>query len=417
MYSVYIHVPFCMRRCGYCDFNTYTSPDLGGGASRGNYANLAVREMVLARQWQESQGIEEPAASTIFFGGGTPTILAAHDLIRMVDAVRAVWGIEPEAEITTEANPDTVDQAYLAELKAGGFTRVSFGMQSAVPSVLATLDRTHAPANVESGVKAAQALGLETSVDLIYGTPGESMQDWDKSLRTAIDLGTGHISAYALTVEPRTRMGRQISRGIIVAPDDDDQAAKYRAADQAFNQAGLDWYEVSNWAKPGHESRHNLGYWHNVDWGGIGPGAHSHYRRGGAGAAIETSGLRAWDIAHPRKWAEAMAEGRLPWQGSESLGWKERMEETIILGLRIRDGLDLARLDRLADAGVEGPEGPEGLAGPEGRRRATVTDLVSSLSQEGLAVYDPQADALTATLEGRMLNDLLIERFFEAYGL
>lgn len=417
MYSVYIHVPFCIRRCGYCDFNTYTSPDLGGGASRGNYANLAVREMVLARQWQESQGIEEPAASTIFFGGGTPTILAAHDLIRMVDAVRAVWGIEPEAEITTEANPDTVDHAYLAELKAGGFTRVSFGMQSAVPSVLATLDRTHTPANVESGVKAAQALGLETSVDLIYGTPGESIQDWDKSLRAAIDLGTGHISAYALTVESHTRMGRQISRGIIAAPDDDDQAAKYRAADQAFTQAGLDWYEVSNWARPGHESRHNLGYWHNVDWVGIGPGAHSHYRRGKASAAAEASGLRAWDIAHPRKWAEVMAEGRLPWQGSESLGWKEKMEEAIMLGLRIRDGLDLARLDRLADAGVEGPEGPEGLAGPEGRRRAKVTDLVSSLSQEGLAVYDPQADALTATLEGRMLNDLLIERFFEAYGL
>lgn len=414
MYSVYIHVPFCIRRCGYCDFNTYTSPDLGGGASRGNYANLAVKEMVLLKQWQESQGIEEPAASTVFFGGGTPTILPARDLTRMVDAVRAVWGIEPEAEITTEANPDTVDHAYLAKLMAGGFNRISFGMQSAVPSVLATLDRTHTPANVESGVKAAQALGLETSVDLIYGTPGESMQDWDKSLRTAIDLGTGHISAYALTVEPHTRMGRQISRGIIAAPDDDDQAAKYRAADQAFNQAGLYWYEVSNWARPGHESRHNLGYWHNVDWAGIGPGAHSHYRRGGADTAAGASGLRAWDIAHPRKWTEAMEEGRLPWQDSESLGWKERMEEAIMLGLRIRDGLDLAKLDRLADAG---PEGSEGSAGPEDQRRAKVTDLVSSLSQEGLAVYDPQADALTATLEGRLLNDLLIERFFEAYGL
>ena len=253
MYSVYIHVPFCMKRCGYCDFNTYTAHDLGGGASRENYANLAVREMALVRQWQESQGICEPPAATVFFGGGTPTILPAHDLVRMLHAVRDIWGLEPDAEVTAEANPDTVDDRYIAELKDGGFTRISFGMQSAVPSVLATLDRTHTPANVEAGVAAARHYGLRSSVDLIYGTPHESEDDWRMSIRTALSLGVTHVSAYALTVEPHTSMGRRIAGGKLAGPSDDDQAAKYRIADDMFSRAGLRWYEISNWAAAGDE--------------------------------------------------------------------------------------------------------------------------------------------------------------------
>lgn len=277
-FEVYVHVPFCMRRCGYCDFNTYTAPDLGEGASRGNYARMAVHEMELVRAWQEANCIEEPAACSVFFGGGTPTILPAADLVAMLDAVRRIWGLEPGAEVATEANPDTVDADYIKRLADGGFTRISFGMQSAVPSVLRTLDRRHTPANVEAGVRAADACGLRSSVDLIYGAPGESLEDWHTSVRAAVDLGVNHISAYALTIAPRTRMGRMIAAGRLPKPSDDDEAAKYEIADEAFAAAGLTWYEISNWARPGFESRHNLGYWRNVDWAGIGPGAHSHYR-------------------------------------------------------------------------------------------------------------------------------------------
>ncbi len=280
-----MHVPFCMRRCGYCDFNTYTAPDLGEGASRGNYARMAVREMELVRAWQVANSIEEPAACSVFFGGGTPTILPAADLVTMLDAVRRIWGLEPGAEVTTEANPDTVDADYIKRLADGGFTRISFGMQSAVPSVLRTLDRRHTPANVEAGVCAADACGLHSSVDLIYGAPGESLDDWRTSVRAAVDLGVNHISAYALTIAPRTRMGRMIADGRLPKPSDDDEAAKYEIADEAFAAAGLTWYEISNWARPGFESRHNLGYWRNVDWAGIGPGAHSHYRLVGAGSS------------------------------------------------------------------------------------------------------------------------------------
>lgn len=277
MFEVYIHVPFCLRRCGYCDFNTYTATDLGAGASRGNYANMVIREMKSTKQWQLDHGIAEPPVSTVFFGGGTPTILAARDLVAMLDAIRKTWGIASNAEITTEANPDTVNEYYINELAAGGFTRVSFGMQSAVPHVLKTLDRTHTPANVAAGVNAANKAGLRSSVDLIYGAPGESLDDWRTSVTTAIDLGVNHISAYALTVEPTTKMGRQIAAGTLPKPNDDDEAAKYEIADDLFAAAGLEWYEVSNWARPGYESQHNLGYWRNVDWAGVGPGAHSHY--------------------------------------------------------------------------------------------------------------------------------------------
>ncbi len=237
-----------MRRCGYCDFNTYTATDLGAGASRGNYANMVIREMKLTKQWQLDHGIAEPPVSTVFFGGGTPTILAARDLVAMLDAVRKIWSIAPDAEITTEANPDTVNEYYINELAAGGFTRVSFGMQSAVPHVLKTLDRMHTPANVAAGVNAANKAGLRSSVDLIYGAPGESLDDWRTSVTTAIDLGVNHISAYALTVEPTTKMGRQIAAGTLPKPNDDDEAAKYEIADDLFAAAGLEWYEGSNWA-------------------------------------------------------------------------------------------------------------------------------------------------------------------------
>lgn len=419
MFEVYIHVPFCLRRCGYCDFNTYTAVDLGGGASRGNYAAMTICEMRLVRDWQERHGIAEPPASTVFFGGGTPTILPADDLIAILNAIRELWGVEDGAEITTEANPDTVDAATIRALADGGFTRVSFGMQSAVPHVLRTLDRTHTPANVEAGVRAAEAAGLRSSVDLIYGAPGESLEDWRTSVRTAIDLGVNHISAYALTVEPTTKMGRQIAAGVLPKPDDDDEAAKYEIADELFSAAGLQWYEISNWARQGYESRHNLGYWRNVDWAGIGPGAHSHYNRvepascrsesersarphGSSPQDCDAHGaIRSWDLAHPRLWSERVNAGQVPWAGSESITPMEALEETIMLGLRLREGLDLTALKTSLDVG--------------GAASSDIDAGVAELEREGLV--ERRGSRLIPTLRGRLLNDAVIERMFDCCGL
>ena len=401
MFEVYIHVPFCMRRCGYCDFNTYTAVDMGAGASRGNYANMVIREMSIVRDWQSAHGIDEPEAATVFFGGGTPTILKASDLVAMLNAVRDTWSIAENAEITTEANPDTVNADYVKELADGGFNRISFGMQSAVPSVLKTLDRTHTPANVAAGVAAANAAGMRSSVDLIYGAPGESLDDWRTSVRTAIDLGVNHISAYALTVAPNTKMGRQIDAGTLSTPDDDDEATKYEIADDLLGAAGLEWYEISNWARPGYESQHNLGYWRNVDWAGLGPGAHSHYGNvlGVEQSApeektetVKTSGLRSWDIAHPRMWGQAINAGDVPWSGSERISKEENLEEIIMLGLRMREGLDLSRLGNTADMA-----------------------RIQPMEDEGLIVI--RDGRVIPTRTGRLLNDTVIERFFDACSL
>ena len=401
MFEVYIHVPFCMRRCGYCDFNTYTAIDMGAGASRGNYVNMVIREMSIVRDWQIAHGIDEPEAATVFFGGGTPTILKASDLVAMLNAVRDTWGIAKDAEITTEANPDTVNADYVKELADGGFNRISFGMQSAVPSVLKTLDRTHTPANVAAGVAAANAAGMRSSVDLIYGAPGESLDDWRTSVRTAIDLGVNHISAYALTVAPNTKMGRQIAAGTLPTPDDDDEATKYEIADDLLGAAGLEWYEISNWARPGYESQHNLGYWRNVDWAGLGPGAHSHYGNvlGAEQSApeektetVKTSDLRSWDIAHPRMWGQAINAGDVPWSGSERISKEENLEEIIMLGLRMREGLDLSRLGNTADMA-----------------------RIQPMEDEGLIVI--RDGRVIPTRTGRLLNDTIIERFFDACSL
>lgn len=398
-FEVYVHVPFCLRRCGYCDFNTYTATDMGAGASRGNYANMVVREMRLVRDWQREHGIDEPAASTVFFGGGTPTVLRAADLVKMLDAIRELWGIADDAEITTEANPDTVNADYVKELADGGFNRISFGMQSAVPSVLKTLDRTHTPANVAAGVEAANAAGMRSSVDLIYGAPGESLDDWRTSVSTAIDLGVNHISAYALTIAPHTKMGRRIAAGTLPTPDDDDEANKYEIADDLLSAAGLEWYEISNWARPGYESRHNLGYWRNVDWAGLGPGAHSHYNRCLADSSGETGettssplGLRSWDIAHPKLWGQSIIDGKVPWDGNERISHEEHLEETIMLGLRLRGGLDLALLGDTVDMTRIRPMENEGLITIHGGR-------------------------VVPTRTGRLLNDTVIERFFDACSL
>src|SRR5665647_3850242 len=273
--GVYLHVPFCTVRCGYCDFNTYTATELGGGASQASYPDTAIREVSFAAEVLWAAGLPARPVSTLFVGGGTPTVLPVADLARMVAAIRDTWGMADDAELTTEANPDSVTRESLLGLAAAGFTRVSFGMQSAVPRVLKTLERTHDPERVPDVVGWAREAGLAVSLDLIYGTPGESIDDWRRSLEAALALGVDHVSAYALVVEQGTKMGAQVRRGELPLPDEDDQAAKYELADELLEEAGLRWYEVSNWARStGTACRHNLGYWHGDDWWGIGPGAH-----------------------------------------------------------------------------------------------------------------------------------------------
>ncbi|MFP1714083.1 radical SAM family heme chaperone HemW [Gardnerella vaginalis] len=411
-FEVYVHVPFCLRRCGYCDFNTYTARDLGEGASREGYADVAILEMRLVKKWQEFHGIFEPKAQSVFFGGGTPTVLKAQDLVRILQEIRNLWGIMLGAEITTEANPDTADESYIETLAEGGFTRISFGMQSAVPHVLKTLDRTHTPENVERGVKAADACGLRSSVDLIYGAPGESLDDWRKSVEMALSLGVNHVSAYALTVEPRTKMGRQIAAGTIHAPDDDDEAAKYEVADEFFNSAGLKWYEISNWARTGFESQHNLGYWKNIDWAGIGPGAHSHYNSvsGISKQSMDDCALladsskfynlRSWDILHPKRWAQAINVGNVPWQNYECINSEDALIEEVMLGLRIREGLSIDELcEKMRKANREFDN-------------SYLQKVLIEVCKEDLAVLNK--NRIAATRKGRLLNDLLIEKIVDA---
>ncbi|KWX10452.1 coproporphyrinogen III oxidase, partial [Carbonactinospora thermoautotrophica] len=328
----YVHVPYCATRCGYCDFNTYTAAELGGGASQAAYADQAIAEIRLARR---VLGEVDLPAATVFFGGGTPTLLPARDLARILHAIRTEFGLAPDAEVTTEANPESVDPAYLAELRAAGFTRVSFGMQSAAEHVLRVLDRAHTPGRPERCVAEARAAGFEhVNLDLIYGTPGETDADWRRTLDAALGAGPDHVSAYALIVEDGTRLAARIRRGELPAPDDDALADRYLIAEETFGAAGLTWYEISNWALgDAARCRHNLLYWTGADWWGVGPGAHSH-----------VGGTRWWNVKHPAAYARRLAAGASPAHAREVLGAEDRRVERILLQLRLAEGCPLAEL-------------------------------------------------------------------------
>ncbi|HEX2704974.1 MAG TPA: radical SAM family heme chaperone HemW [Candidatus Lustribacter sp.] len=341
-WGVYVHVPFCSVRCGYCDFTTYTVPELGGRDALDGYPGLVERELDLAR------AVLPPAmgpVATVFLGGGTPTMLAPAALGQILRAVDERFGLAPGAEVTTEANPDSVTARSLQELAAAGFTRVSLGMQSAVPRVLATLERTHDPRNVAAAVAGARAAGLGVSLDLIYGTPGESHSDWEQSLDAALALEPDHVSAYALVVEEGTRLAAAVRRGLVAAPEDDDEADKYELADSRLTAVGLAWYEVSNWAKsPAHRCRHNEGYWAGASWWGIGPGAHSH-----------VGGVRWWNVKHPRAYGDRLAAGVSPAAGRETLTSEQAYDEWVLLGIRRSQGLPIDGLrpgGRIAVAGL-----------------------------------------------------------------
>ncbi|MET4059201.1 putative oxygen-independent coproporphyrinogen III oxidase [Arthrobacter sp. UYP6] len=376
-FGLYVHIPFCSVRCGYCDFNTYTATELGGGASQAAYGGTAEQEVRFAARALTASGLPQRPLKSVFFGGGTPTLLSAEDLTGILKTAIDAWGLEPGAEVTTEANPDSVTPASLQLLADAGFTRVSFGMQSAVPHVLAVLDRTHTPSRVPEAVKWARDAGLNVSVDLIYGTPGESLQDWKVSVEEALSYEPDHISAYALIIEDGTKLAARMRRGEVPPIDDDDHADKYLMADEMMAAAGLSWYEVSNWARtPGDQCRHNLAYWRSDDWWGIGPGAHSH-----------AGGVRWWNAKHPTAYAQRIAAGESPAVGRETLDAETRYVEDIMLRTRLAEGLELSRLKKSGRLAVAG------------------------LMADGLV--DPQA-ALTGrvllTTRGRLLADAVVRR-------
>ncbi|WP_426566449.1 radical SAM family heme chaperone HemW [Angustibacter sp. McL0619] len=371
-FGVYLHVPFCAVRCGYCDFNTYTASELGGGASQATFARTALSELGLSRR---VLGDAAPAAGTVFVGGGTPTVLSSDDLGLLLEGVRATFGLTDDAEVTTEANPDSVTAESLQSLRDNGFTRVSFGMQSAVPHVLATLDRTHDPERVPQAVQWARVAGLDVSLDLIYGTPGESLDDWRASLTAALACEPDHVSAYALVVEQGTRLATRVRRGEVTMPDDDDEADKYELADEVLTGAGLGWYEVSNWStSAATRCRHNVGYWQGANWWGVGPGAHSH-----------VGGVRWWNVKHPSGYATRLAGGLSPAAAREILSADQQHAEQVLLGVRMADGLDLAVLD------------------PGGRR--AVAALVADRLVDGPAALAGRA---VLTRRGRLLADTVV---------
>ena len=333
--SFYIHIPYCIRRCGYCDFNTYTPSELKDGeasvakVSQG-YVDAAIIEINQAFAFFDDKNQLLPI-ETIFFGGGTPTLLPAVDLARILDELREKFGFSESIEITTEANPDSVSAVDLMNLRTAGMNRVSFGMQSAKTHVLATLDRTHNPARVSEVVNEAIEAGFEhVSLDLIYGVPGESIDDWKESVTAALSLPIDHLSAYALIVEEGTKLGAQVRRGDVVMPPDDETADKYLLVDELATKAGMDWYEVSNWSLTGGEARHNIAYWHSNDWWGIGAGAHSHVQ-----------GVRWWNVKHPTTYISKLTSGESPMLENEVLTPEQLRFEEILLRIRLSSGLSL----------------------------------------------------------------------------
>ena len=397
--SLYVHVPFCRVRCGYCDFNTYTV-GFGPGAQIGDYAPSVLAEADLAARVLADAGVSGRLAQTVFFGGGTPTMLDAGELIAILDGLRERIGIAGGAEVTLEANPDTVTREDLRAFADSGFTRVSFGMQSAVPRILAILDRTHTPTRVPLVIEWAKEAGLSTSVDLIYGTPGESLADWETSVRAALSYDPDHISAYALVVEEGTKMGAQVARGELPTPDPDDEAAKYELVDELLGEAGYAWYEISNFARASasdrasgrasttfeHASRHNLAYWRDWDWWGLGPGAHSHVGR-----------MRWWNVKNPGAYAGRLRAGVSPAAAGEILGEEERELERVMLGLRTAEGVELDGVPAMAmrDGIVSGLSVCQSLSG-------RVASLISDGFIDGVAALDGRA---VLTLRGRLLAD------------
>ena len=335
--AFYIHIPYCVKRCGYCDFNTYTPAELkistGLEQISNSYIDLLLQEIDSVRE----QIVGEITVPSIFFGGGTPSLMQPNDIGRVISKIKTEFDLPLNSEITLECNPDTVTKDSLENFKKVGINRVSFGMQSAVPHVLATLDRTHKPENLAQATTWANEVGIsEISVDLIYGTPGESITDWQTSIDSALALPITHISAYALIIEEGTRLAAQIKRGEVPEVDDDLVADKYLIADKAFKEAGFEWYELSNWSKPGSESKHNMAYWNGDNWWGAGPGAHSHL-----------DGKRFWNVKHPNLYKERIQNKQSAVADSEVLKKDQIESERLMLLLRLPSGIEKQTLNQI----------------------------------------------------------------------
>lgn len=373
-FGVYVHVPFCSSRCGYCDFNTYTPGELGGTASPESYLDALEKELELAA----ASGTTRPA-TTVFIGGGTPSMLGASGLTRVLSAVRNTIGIAPGAEVTTESNPETTSPEFFSALLESGYNRISLGMQSASSSVLRVLERKHTPGRAFDAAREAMNAGfLHVNLDMIYGTPTETDDDVRLTLERALDTGVDHISAYSLIVEDGTAMARKVRKGQLPPPNEDVYADRYRLIDTALRAQGFDWYEVSNWAKPGGECQHNLGYWLDGDWWGAGPGAHSHI-----------ASRRFFNVKHPSTYAQHLADGQLPIKEEELLDSTERHEESVMLGLRLRQGLELSRFTEAERAVIE-----------------------KYVGLKLLHIYDGR---VASTLQGRLLIDGIIADILVAY--
>ena len=377
--SAYVHIPFCASRCGYCDFNTYTAAELqrdGTSITAATYPDRVIAEVNWLRKVQAS---DSRALSTVFFGGGTPTLIDSKELVRILQSLKSTYGFTEDVEVTTEANPDSVTLKDLETLRAGGFTRVSFGHQSSAANVLALLERTHTPGKTWEAVRDARSAGFDhVSVDLIYGSPGETDTDLAETLDQVSAADVDHVSAYSLIVEPGTRLATRVARGEIPNPSDDVAAHRYELIDSKLSSLGLTWYEVSNWSKPGGECRHNIAYWRNQDWLGIGPGAHAH-----------TAGTRSWNLKHPAAWAVRVDEGVSATADSEVLEPMDIAHEDIMLGLRLREGLPLSALGE-----------------------AALTQAQQAVS-EGLLDPDSFADGKAVlTFQGRLLADGLVARLW-----
>ena len=387
-FSLYVHVPFCISRCGYCDFNTYISPDLGPGASHDSYADTAIRELEYAADTMERSGVDAKPLHSVFFGGGTPTLLQASDLTKILERAQQLFGITAEAEITTEANPDSLTADSVKILADGGFNRISMGMQSSVSHVLQVLERTHDPANVATAAQWIRDANLDMSLDLIFGTPGESLQDWQNSLDAVLELQPEHVSAYGLIVEEGTKLAAQIRRGVYPNTDPDDQADKYLATEERLAAAGYRWYEISNWAfdpqnQGIHQSQHNLAYWRDQDWWGIGPGAHSHM-----------AGVRWWNAKHPAAYASRIIDGLSPAVGHEIPDHDARLLEQIMLGVRLAEGLDISVLTSQEQTVAD--------------RAQHETDLLAAQGLIETAAL--QRGKIVPTLKGRLLDDAITRR-------
>ena len=334
-FGIYLHVPFCATRCGYCDFNTYTAGELGSDASTGSYLDAIVRELELALPRVEAELGHIPTADTVFIGGGTPSLLGATGLNNLISGVKNTFGLTAGAEVTTESNPESTSPELFEGLLEAGFTRVSLGMQSIAPNVLQVLDRTHTPGRAPAAAKEAIAAGFQhVNLDMIYGTPGETDDDVRATVAAAIDAGVDHVSAYSLIVEEGTAMGRKVRRGELPEPDEDALADRYAIIDAALQEAGMGWYEVSNWAKPDGQCRHNMLYWRDGNWWGAGPGAHGHLE-----------GSRLVNVKHPARYAREVSSGELPLSAVETLTDYDRHTEKIMLGLRLREGISEELID------------------------------------------------------------------------